>query len=162
MSSTVTNIITPVTLKKCEVGGVAHILYVDSFHFIMLHCVVLCRCGTFYSNWRFVAALCGQMMVSILFFSNNVFLNFLKINLCISFWLSLVIFAVDSLSLFADTRGYSLVVLSLEVVVHGFCCPAACEIFLDQGSKQCPLYWQTDPQPLNHHGSLIMLCFVLN
>ena len=37
--------------------------------------------------------------------------------------------------------GASALELSLEVVVHGFCCPAACEIFLDQGSKQCPLYW---------------------
>ena len=51
--------------------------------------------------------------------------------------------------------------LGLVVVAHGFCCPAACEIFLDQGSKICPLYWQTDPQPLNHHGILTMFCLVL-
>ena len=30
------------------------------------------------------------------------------------------------------------------VVAHGFSCSAACGIFQDQGSNQCPLYWQAD------------------
>ena len=30
------------------------------------------------------------------------------------------------------------------VVVHGLSCSAACGIFLDQGSNQCPLHWQAD------------------
>ena len=30
------------------------------------------------------------------------------------------------------------------VVVQGLSCSVACEIFLDQGSNQCPLYWQAD------------------
>ena len=30
------------------------------------------------------------------------------------------------------------------VVVHGISCPAAFEIFLDQGLNPCPLHWQAD------------------
>ena len=30
-------------------------------------------------------------------------------------------------------------------VAHGFCCPTACEIFLEQGSNQCPLHFETYP-----------------
>ena len=30
------------------------------------------------------------------------------------------------------------------VVTHGLSCPAACVIFLDQGSNLCPLHWQAD------------------
>ena len=29
-----------------------------------------------------------------------------------------------------------------HAVVHGLSCPAACEIFLDQGLNSCPLLWQ--------------------
>ena len=45
------------------------------------------------------------------------------------------------------TGGYPLVVL------HGFSCPTACGIFLDQGLNLCPLHWQVDTYPLDHHGS---------
>ena len=31
-----------------------------------------------------------------------------------------------------------------SVVAHEVCCPAACEIFLDQGSNLCPPHWQVD------------------
>ena len=30
------------------------------------------------------------------------------------------------------------------VVVQGLSCSVACEIFLEQGLNQCPLYWQAD------------------
>ena len=30
------------------------------------------------------------------------------------------------------------------VVVHGFSCPVACGIFLDQESNLCPLHYQVD------------------
>ena len=30
------------------------------------------------------------------------------------------------------------------VVAHWLSCPAAREIFLDQGSNPCPLHWQAD------------------
>ena len=39
------------------------------------------------------------------------------------------------------------------VVARGLSCPAACGIFLDQGSNQCPLHWQADFQPWGHQGS---------
>ena len=35
----------------------------------------------------------------------------------------------------------------------GLSCPAACGIFLDQGSNQCPLHQQADSQPWGHQGS---------
>ena len=37
--------------------------------------------------------------------------------------------------------------LRLFLVRHGLSCPAACGIFLDQGSNLCPLHWQV---VLNH------------
>ena len=39
------------------------------------------------------------------------------------------------------------------IVAHGPSCSAACGIFPDQGSNQCPLHWQADSQPLRHQGS---------
>ena len=36
------------------------------------------------------------------------------------------------------------------VVVHGLSCPAAREIFLDQGLDTCLLHWQADSLPLRH------------
>ena len=41
-------------------------------------------------------------------------------------------------------------------VAWGFHCPAACGIFLDQGSNLCSLRWQADSQPLDPQGSLRM------
>ena len=38
-------------------------------------------------------------------------------------------------------------------VTHGLSCPAACGIFLDQGSSLCPLHWQVGSYPLWHQGS---------
>ena len=42
---------------------------------------------------------------------------------------------------------------SSVVVAHGLTCPAACGIFLDQGSNPCLLYCQADSQPLDHQGN---------
>jgi len=39
------------------------------------------------------------------------------------------------------------------VMAHGLSCPVACGTFLDQGSNPCPLDWQADSLPLDHHGS---------
>ena len=39
------------------------------------------------------------------------------------------------------------------VVVHGLSCSTTCEIFLDQGSNLCPLYWQSESLPLCHQGT---------
>ena len=39
------------------------------------------------------------------------------------------------------------------VVAHGLSCSVVCEIFLDQGSNLCPLFWQVDSYPLYHQGS---------
>ena len=36
------------------------------------------------------------------------------------------------------------------VVVHGFSCSVACEIFPDEGSNLCVLQWQVDSLPLTH------------
>ena len=36
------------------------------------------------------------------------------------------------------------------VVVHGFSCSVACEIFLDEGLNLCVLQWQVDSLPLTH------------
>ena len=41
----------------------------------------------------------------------------------------------------------------LSSVVQGLSCWAACGIFLDQGSNQCPLHWQADSYPLYHQVS---------
>ena len=38
------------------------------------------------------------------------------------------------------------------VVVLGLSCPAACGIFPDQGLNPCPLYWQAEPETLDHRG----------
>ena len=46
-----------------------------------------------------------------------------------------------------------------SVVVYGLRCPAACRIFLDQGSNLCPLHWQADFYPLYHQGSLNLFLF---
>ena len=43
------------------------------------------------------------------------------------------------------------------IVAHGPSCSAACGIFPDQGSNQCPLHWQADSQPLRHQGSPIFM-----
>ena len=45
------------------------------------------------------------------------------------------------------------------VVAHGFSCPTACGIFLDQGLNSCLLHWQADSLPLSHQGSL-SCCFI--
>ena len=37
-------------------------------------------------------------------------------------------------------------------VMRGLCCPAACGVFLDQGSNPYPLRWQAGSQPLDHQG----------
>ena len=42
---------------------------------------------------------------------------------------------------------------STVVVVQGIGCPAACGIFLDQGSNLSRLRWQVDSLPLSHRGS---------
>ena len=39
------------------------------------------------------------------------------------------------------------------VEAHELSCPEACGIFLDQGSKPCPLHWQVDAYPLRYEGS---------
>ena len=39
------------------------------------------------------------------------------------------------------------------VVAHVLSCPAACGIFLDQGSNLCPLHQQADSLPPDHQGS---------
>ena len=45
------------------------------------------------------------------------------------------------------------------VVAHGPSCSAACGIFLDKGSNQCPLHWQADSQQLRHQGSPVLLFY---
>ena len=45
------------------------------------------------------------------------------------------------------------------VVAHGLSCPMACGIFLDQGSKLCPLHWQEESYPLDHQGNPGMCVF---
>ena len=37
-------------------------------------------------------------------------------------------------------------------VMHSLCCPTACGVFLDQGSKPHPPCWQAGSQPLDHQG----------
>ena len=37
-------------------------------------------------------------------------------------------------------------VLASVVVQHGFSCPVACGVFLDQGSNQCPLTGRQTPK----------------
>ena len=42
------------------------------------------------------------------------------------------------------------------VMVHGFRCPQACGIFLDQGSNPCSLHRKVDSLPLDHQGRPIV------
>ena len=47
-------------------------------------------------------------------------------------------------------------------MVHGLSCSEACGIFLDQGSKLCPLHWQVDSLPRSYQGSLILIVSVID
>ena len=94
------------------------------------------------------------------------------IYLFIHLWLCWVFVSVRGLPLVAASGGHSssrCAGLSLSrplllrstgsrhagsvVVAHGPSCSAACGIFPDQGSNQCPLHWQADSQPPRHQGS---------
>ena len=115
------------------------------------------------------------------FFFNFLYLGifpyFVFNYLFIYFWLCWVFVSVRGLSLVAASGAHSssrCAGLSLSrplllrstgsrragsvIVAHGPSCSAACGIFPDQGSNPCPLHWQTDSQPLRHHGSPA-LCF---
>ena len=92
------------------------------------------------------------------------FLSFLFKIVFIYFWLCWVIVAARELSLVAESRGYLLVavckrltvvaslveehrlygVWAVVVVACGLSYHAALGIFLDQGSKQCPLLCKVD------------------
>ena len=48
------------------------------------------------------------------------------------------------------------------VSVCGLRCPAACEIFLDQGSNLCPLHWLVDSYPLLPPWKSLAKCFDLH
>ena len=65
----------------------------------------------------------------------------------IIYWPYWLFVAACRFSLVVVTGGYPLVVL------HGFSCPTACGIFLDQGLSLCPLHWMVDTYPLDHQGS---------
>ena len=97
---------------------------------------------------------------------------YLCVCLFIYLWLCWVLVSVRGLSLVGASGGHSsswCAGLSLSwplllrstgsrragsvVVAHGPSCTAACGIFPDQGSNPCPLYWQTNSQPLRHQGS---------
>ena len=61
-------------------------------------------------------------------------------------------------SLVAGHRHYVLALQDLQlvgsiVVTCGLSCSTACGIFPDQGSNPCPLHWQADSSPPEHHGS---------
>ena len=108
--------------------------------------------------------------MTIPFFNDTLLINYFKF---IYFWLHWVFVAVRRLfSVVAASGGHSssrCAGLSLSrplllrstgsrragsvVVAHGPSCSAACGIFPDQGSNQCPLHWQADSQPLRHQGS---------
>ena len=77
---------------------------------------------------------------------------------------------VGGLSLIAESRGYSVVAMcgllswstgsryvGSVAVVHGLSCSTICGVFPDQGSKLCPLHWQTGFffffQQSSHQGS---------
>ena len=111
-----------------------------------------------FSSWHQVCFLCWHIFIYLVLFFNK-FIYFLFIY----FWLRWVFIAVCGLSLVVASGGYSLlrctgfstVVASRcgaralgarasVVVVRGLSCSAACGIFLDQGSNQCPLHWQAD------------------
>ena len=101
--------------------------------------------------------------------------------LFIYFWLCWVFVSVRGLSLVAASGGHSssqcaglspsrpLLLQSTgsrragsAVVAHGPSRSAACGIFPDQGSNQCPLHWQADSQPLRHQGSPSMAAFAIS
>ena len=46
------------------------------------------------------------------------------------------------------------------IVLRGISCPAACGIFLSQGSNPCPLHWQADSRPTGSPGksSTTVIC----
>ena len=48
---------------------------------------------------------------------------------------------------------------ALVVVPHGFNCPVAYGVFLDQGSNLCFLHWQVDSEPLEHQDNPKMSFF---
>ena len=81
---------------------------------------------------------------------------FFKI-LFIFFWLLWVFVAAGRLSLIVVSGGYSCCsawaslvaehgqcrgLAGSVVVAHRLSCPAACEVFLQQGLNPCPLHWQ--------------------
>ena len=97
------------------------------------------------------------------------FIFFLYKFLSIYFWFPWIFIALRTLSLVVESGGCSSLwcgVFSLlwfpllqstgsrhagfAVVACGLCCSLACGIFLEQGSKACPLYWQADYHPLCH------------
>ena len=87
---------------------------------------------------------------------------FLKINLFIYLWLSLVAASGGHSSWRCAGLSLSRPLLlrstgsrraGSAVVAHGPSCSVACGIFPDQGSNLCPLHWQADSQPLRHQGS---------
>ena len=103
---------------------------------------------------------------------------FLKKFLFIYLWLCWVFVSVRELSLVAASGDHSssrcaglspsrpLLLRSTGsrrtgsvIVAHGPSCSVACGIFPDQGSNPCPLHWQTDSQPLRHHGSPLKVFF---
>ena len=115
---------------------------------------------------QFSTSLCVFHILSMPFF-----FFFLNKFIYFYFWLCWVFVSGLGLSLVAASGGHSSLRcagLSLSwpllwstgsrragsvVVAHGLRCSAACGIFPDQGSNQCPLHWQADSQPLRHQGS---------
>ena len=96
------------------------------------------------------------------------------------FWLCWILVAVCGLSLVAQSKGCSLVVVhghliavaslvaqhrlwthgfqqlqhaGSVVVAHGLSCSTACGIFLDERLNQSPLHWQADSYPPCQQGS---------
>ena len=90
--------------------------------------------------------------------------TFLFLKIIYFFWLCWVFIAVHRFSLVAASGSCSLMAVherlilaaslvsehglwgawASVVVAHGFGCPAACEILLDQGLDLCLLHWQVD------------------
>ena len=60
---------------------------------------------------------------------------------------------------FSSHRAWAPGHTSSIVVVYQLSCLMACEIFPDQGSNPCPLHWQLNFQPVDHHRSL-QACFI--
>ena len=111
-------------------------------------------------------------------FETTNFFSFIDwlIDWLIDLWLCWVFVSVQGLSPVAASGGHSssrCAGLSLSqplllqstgsrragsaIVAHGPSRSAACGIFPDQGSNQCPLHWQADSQPLRHQGSPLSL-----